>query len=96
MPPVPVSINGSTVSTRKVGPMANPRAFHNSVVLPDGKVAVFGGQSYPVPFSDNTAVLGTEIWDPVTETFTPAAAGGGAAYLSQRGAAASRSGMPSS
>jgi galactose oxidase len=69
-----VSINGSAVSTRKVGAMAHPRAFHNSVVLPDGKVAVFGGQSYPVPFSDNTAVLGTEIWDPATETFTPAAA----------------------
>jgi galactose oxidase len=65
-----LTINGSTVSTRKVAPMANTRAFPNSVVLPDGKVAVFGGQNFPVPFSDNTAVLSAEIWDPATEKFT--------------------------
>jgi galactose oxidase len=53
-----------------VAPMANTRAFHNSVVLPDGKVAVFGGQNFPVPFSDNTAVLSAEIWDPASEKFT--------------------------
>jgi galactose oxidase len=68
-----ITINGTSVTTRKVTPMAYPRAFHNSVVLADGKVAVFGGQSYPVPFSDNTAVLTTEIWDPATETFATAA-----------------------
>jgi galactose oxidase len=65
-----LTINGSTVTTRKVAPMANPRAFHNSVVLPDGKVVVFGGQNFPVPFSDNTAVLSAEMWDPATEQFT--------------------------
>lgn len=68
-----ITINGSAVTARRVAPMAHPRAFHNSVVLPDGKVAVFGGQSYPVPFSDNTSVLATEIWDPATETFALAA-----------------------
>ncbi|AEV83893.1 hypothetical protein ACWT_2548 [Actinoplanes sp. SE50] len=66
-----LTIAGSTVTTRKIAPMANARAFHNSVVLPDGKVAVFGGQNYPVPFSDNTAVLQAELFDPVTETFSP-------------------------
>jgi galactose oxidase len=65
-----LTINGSTVTTRKVAPMANTRAFHNSVVLPDGKVAVFGGQNFPVPFSDNTAVLSAELWNPATEQFT--------------------------
>ncbi|GAA3346326.1 hypothetical protein GCM10020358_56880 [Amorphoplanes nipponensis] len=65
-----LSISGTTVTARKVSPMANPRAFHNSVVLPDGKVVVFGGQNFPVPFSDNTAVLGAELWDPATETFS--------------------------
>lgn len=59
-----------TVKVRKVAPMVNARAFANTVVLPDGKVAVFGGQNYAVPFSDNTAVLAPEIWDPETETFT--------------------------
>ncbi len=68
-----LSLNGSTVSTRKVSSMANTRAFHNSVVLPDGKVLVMGGQNFPVPFSDNTAVLSAELWDPVTEQFSPMA-----------------------
>ncbi|HUD32031.1 MAG TPA: galactose oxidase-like domain-containing protein, partial [Variovorax sp.] len=55
---------------RKLAPMAYARAFHNSVVLPNGQVMVVGGQSYPVPFSDNTSVLPAELWDPATETFT--------------------------
>ncbi|GAA4602481.1 hypothetical protein GCM10023107_60500 [Actinoplanes octamycinicus] len=65
-----LSIDGTTVTSRKAAPMANTRAFHNSVVLPDGKVAVFGGQNYPVPFSDNTAVLSAELFDPATESFS--------------------------
>ncbi len=65
-----LSVSGTTVTARRVGAMANPRAFHNSVVLPDGKVVVFGGQNFPVPFSDNTAVLSAEMWDPATESFT--------------------------
>lgn len=65
-----LSISGSTVTARRVGSMANTRAFHNSVVLPDGKVVVFGGQNFPVPFSDNTSVLSAEMWDPATESFS--------------------------
>ena len=65
-----LTVNDTTVTTRKVAPMANTRAFHNSVVLPDGQVAVFGGQNFPVPFSDNTAVLTAELWNPATEQFT--------------------------
>jgi galactose oxidase len=68
-----LSIDGSAVSTRKVSSMSNTRAFHSSVVLPDGKVVVVGGQNFPVPFSDNTAVLNAELWDPVSETFSPMA-----------------------
>ncbi|RZL97691.1 MAG: DUF1929 domain-containing protein, partial [Variovorax sp.] len=55
---------------RKLAPMAYARAFHNSVVLPNGQVMVVGGQSYAVPFSDNTSVLPAELWDPVSEGFT--------------------------
>lgn len=58
---------GATV--RKVAPMAYRRAFHNSVVLPDGRVVILGGQTYAVGFSDANAVLAPEIWDPQTETF---------------------------
>ncbi|MFE4262012.1 discoidin domain-containing protein [Streptomyces sp. NPDC056883] len=68
-----VSIAGSQVATARTGDMAYARAFANSVVLPDGKVIVFGGQSYPVPFSDATSVLTPELWDPATGAFTPLA-----------------------
>ncbi|GIJ44350.1 hypothetical protein Val02_12360 [Virgisporangium aliadipatigenens] len=68
-----IASGGGAVNVREVAPMANARSFANSVVLPDGKVAVFGGQTWPVPFSDNTAVYDAEIWDPATETFTPLA-----------------------
>jgi galactose oxidase len=68
-----ITLGANTAAVRKVAPMVHPRAFANSVVLPDGKVAVFGGQNYAVPFSDNTAVMAPEIWDPTTETFRTAA-----------------------
>ncbi|MCX5583474.1 discoidin domain-containing protein [Streptomyces erythrochromogenes] len=68
-----VGISGSQVQAARTGDMEHPRAFSNSVVLPDGKVAVFGGQAYPVPFSDATSVLTPELWDPATGRFTPLA-----------------------
>ncbi|MFE7512564.1 discoidin domain-containing protein [Streptomyces sp. NPDC057540] len=68
-----VSVDGDQARAARTGDMAYPRAFGNSVVLPDGKVAVFGGQSYPVPFSDATSVLTPELWDPATGRFTPLA-----------------------
>lgn len=64
--------NGSAtaVSVRKLTGMAYRRSYHNSVVLPNGQVVIVGGQTYPVPFSDDTSVLAAELWDPTTETFT--------------------------
>ncbi|WP_228561614.1 galactose oxidase-like domain-containing protein [Catenulispora rubra] len=50
--------------------MSFARSFANSVVLPDGKVLVVGGQAYPVPFSDNQSVMTPELWDPATGAFT--------------------------
>ena len=50
--------------------MTYARAFGNSVVLPNGKVFVTGGQPYPVPFTDTNAVLTPELWDPASQTFT--------------------------
>jgi hypothetical protein len=63
-----ININGG-VSVTKIAPMAYPRAFANGVVLPNGQVVIVGGQTDPVPFSDNTSILIPEIWDPVTEVF---------------------------
>ncbi|MEV7280406.1 discoidin domain-containing protein [Streptomyces sp. NPDC093111] len=68
-----VSVDGTQVRAARTGDMDHARAFGNSVVLPDGKVAVFGGQAFPVPFSDATSVLTPELWDPATGRFTPLA-----------------------
>ena len=50
-------------------PMGYPRGFANAVVLPNGQVIIVGGQTHPVPFTDSTAVLMPEIWDPKTRVF---------------------------
>jgi galactose oxidase len=50
--------------------MTYDRAFSNSVVLPDGKALVVGGQQHPETFTDTGAVLSPELWDPVTGNFT--------------------------
>ena len=48
----------------QINPMWYNRAFHNSVVLPDGKVFITGGQTNPQPFSDAGAQFTSELWDP--------------------------------
>jgi galactose oxidase len=65
-----INIAANPVAVRQVAPMAYARAFHNSVVLPNGNVVVVGGQSFPAPFSDDRAVLAAEMWDARTETFS--------------------------
>jgi galactose oxidase len=66
-----ININGGVgnVTVTQAAPMAYARAFSNGVVLPNGQVLVVGGQTYPVPFSDSTAILVPEIWDPLTHEF---------------------------
>jgi len=59
--------NGVNVST--LAPMAYRRGFSNAVVLPNGQVVIIGGQTHPVPFTDTTAVLIPELWDPGTRVF---------------------------
>lgn len=49
------------------------RAFANSVILADGKVFIVGGQVNPKPFSDATAILTPEIWNPNGFHFVKAA-----------------------
>jgi galactose oxidase len=68
-----IDIN-SGVTVTKVAPMAYRRAFHNSVVLPDGKVLVVGGQSYALPYTDTTSIMPAELWNPATNSFTTMAA----------------------
>lgn len=67
---IDINTTGNNVSVQRVGDMAFARAYHNSVVLPNGEVVVVGGQSYPVPFSDETSIYEAEIWNPQTRQFT--------------------------
>lgn len=56
---------------KKLGSMKYARTFANSVVLPNGDVAVFGGvKSGGNLFSDFNSVLIPEIWNPTTANFT--------------------------
>jgi len=63
------------VVTTRVSDMAYQRVFANSVVLPDGKVLMVGGQQHPQPFTDTGAVFSPELWDPATGGFTIMAPG---------------------
>lgn len=63
-----IDLDSTTV--RKIAPMHYARTMHNSVVLPNGQVVIIGGLTQAWLFSDDRAVLMTELWDPSTETFT--------------------------
>lgn len=65
-----IDTTNATAQVKKLAPMAYPRMYANSVVLPNGQVLVVGGQTYVQEFSDANAVLAPELWDPETETFT--------------------------
>lgn len=59
---------------QQIGNAAYQRSFANSVILPDGKVLITGGQVYANPFSDDTAQYTPELFDPATNTFAQLAA----------------------
>ena len=65
-----IDITSPTPVVTTLAPMAHARAFTTGVALPDGKVLVVGGQAYAKPYSDATAVLQPELWDPATGAFT--------------------------
>ena len=67
---ITIGAPGTAATAVKTQSMSFARAFANAVVLPDGKVFVTGGQTYPVPFSDANSILTPELWDPTTQTFT--------------------------
>lgn len=67
---ITIGAPNTTATVTSVSSMAYTRGFANSVVLPDGKVFIVGGQAYVQPFTDDTAVFYPEMWDPSTQKFT--------------------------
>ncbi|WDD94131.1 RICIN domain-containing protein [Burkholderia sp. FERM BP-3421] len=57
------------VGVKRINGMTYQRGFASSVILPNGSIVIIGGQSVAVPFTDSTAVLVPEIWDPATQRF---------------------------
>ncbi|KAL8912610.1 MAG: hypothetical protein Q9171_002412 [Xanthocarpia ochracea] len=57
-------------SVTTIGSAHYARAFHNSVVLPDGKVLILGGVNFARVFNDDTTILYPELFDPATNSFT--------------------------
>ncbi len=54
---------------RQVASMANPRAFQNTTLLPDGTVLVSGGGTTLDGYNLSNGVLAAELWTPATETW---------------------------
>lgn len=59
-----IDINGSTPVVTPTEPMTYARSMQDSIVLPNGKVLVIGGNSSGIQFSDDGTQLFPEIWDP--------------------------------
>ena len=57
---------GDTPNVTFTGNMAKPRTMHNSTVLPNGEVLVTGGLEGAAVFTDESAVLGAEIFNETT------------------------------
>jgi len=65
-----VNISGSTPTVTATASMNYSRSFANSVVLPTGQIFTVGGESYAVPFSDETSDLYPEMWNSTTGQWT--------------------------
>ena len=66
-----IDLNAPTPAWRTVTPMSIGRRQLTSTLLPDGTVLVTGGSSVPGFDTSEGAVLYPEIWNPVTEIWTP-------------------------
>jgi hypothetical protein len=64
-----IDLKATTPAWRSVSPMSIGRRHLNTTLLPDGKVLVTGGSSFPGFDKPLGAVLYAEMWDPDTETW---------------------------
>ncbi|CAK1361526.1 Galactose oxidase [Cercospora beticola] len=59
-----------SATNERVADMSWPRIYHNSVVLPDGKVLVTGGMKFGANFKDAPGVMKAELFNPSTKRWT--------------------------
>lgn len=64
-----IDINNGVKVTRAAD-LAFARSFANGVALPDGQVFVVGGQATAASFTDTSARMAPEIWNPATGKWT--------------------------
>lgn len=67
---ITIGTPGTTPTVTALPSMYYKRAFANAVILPNGQIFITGGQTYAVPFTDTTAIMTPELFDPTTQTFT--------------------------
>ncbi|KAF2798557.1 carbohydrate-binding module family 32 [Melanomma pulvis-pyrius CBS 109.77] len=67
---ITIGTPATNVAAVRTASMAYARGFANGVVLPDGTVLVTGGQATVEPFTDITAALTPELWNPATGLWT--------------------------
>ena len=65
-----IDLSVATPAWRTVAPMSLPRTRMNAVILPTGKILALGGSSKDE--DGTTASLAADLFDPATETWTPA------------------------
>src|SRR5262245_31412825 len=68
-----IDLGASPFSWRSLPPMSLPRIDMNAVLLPTGKILAVGGSA--VEFDGTTASLDADLFDPATETWSPAGRG---------------------
>lgn len=65
-----INLNAPTPSWRSIAPMSVGRRHLNATLLPDGKVLVTGGSSFPGFDNPVGSVLYAEMWNPASETWS--------------------------
>jgi hypothetical protein len=68
-----IDLTSASPTWRQTAPMSNSRIYHTLTMLADGDVLSIGGANTSDQKVITTGVLPTEIWNPVTETWTAAA-----------------------
>ncbi|KAM3423292.1 hypothetical protein BST61_g731 [Cercospora zeina] len=59
-----------SASNERVADMSWPRIYHNSVVLPDGKVLVTGGMTFGANFKDAPGIVKAELFNPSSKSWS--------------------------